>query len=357
MSVGPPVALCQADTLSSSCCARTEVILSTFAIPFRTSPFQSVCWVVVAVVWTSFVREFYERVYGLNFLEASRLLGIWMSMVMRPRDGPSRINAFCILHLVNRPEAIVVGEGALSKLLAGKVHYFMGFSVTSAATGALAPFRKSHVSLPASAVSSPSLAHMRSSFLFGRICAAHVALKRIIKNVSLMKVYPTCSAILSWVKTTGCALTFFALSSKAVLTKIPPVSARLEIAHSWSHTRSFFPNVLFSIAAKLGRRRMGPFLLVMLYSHAEPSELLLLRTPQTFCHQPLRSQIRGPSSLHHEKMDNARKPILRMSPSSWIGSGATGWETSCPFSTRKSHSDFFQFQTDIFESGSILQSP
>ena len=55
----------------------------------------------------------------------------------------------------------MVGEGALSKLFACKVHDFMGFSVSSAATGARAPFRKSHVSLPTSAVSAPSWAHIR----------------------------------------------------------------------------------------------------------------------------------------------------------------------------------------------------
>ena len=32
----------------------------------------------------------------------------------------------------------------------------------------------------------------------------------------------------------------------------------------------------------------------------------------SWCHQPHRSRIRGPSSLRHEKMDNARKPILRI---------------------------------------------
>ena len=51
--------------------------------------------------------------------------------------------------------------------------------------------------------------------------------------------------------------------------------ARLETAHSWSH-------VWFSIAAKLGlagRRRVGAFLLVVLCSYAQPSELLPLRKP------------------------------------------------------------------------------
>ena len=44
-SVGSSDAFCQADTLSSSCCVQTEVIVLTFAIPFPTSPFQTLCWV------------------------------------------------------------------------------------------------------------------------------------------------------------------------------------------------------------------------------------------------------------------------------------------------------------------------
>ena len=65
------------------------------------------------------------------------------------------------LRLLNRPEAVEVGEGAFSRLLTGKVCDYVGFSsVSSAATGALAPFRKPLVSLPASAVNAPSLAHI-----------------------------------------------------------------------------------------------------------------------------------------------------------------------------------------------------
>ena len=60
-----------------------------------------------------------------------------------------------------RPESLEVGEGALSKLLAGKVCDYLRFSsVSSAATGALAPFRKSHGSVPTSAVNAPSLRHI-----------------------------------------------------------------------------------------------------------------------------------------------------------------------------------------------------
>ena len=63
------------------------------------------------------------------------------------------------LSLLKRPGSLEVGEGALSKLLAGKVYEYLGFSsVSSAATGAVAPFRKSHVSLSTSGVNAPSLA-------------------------------------------------------------------------------------------------------------------------------------------------------------------------------------------------------
>ena len=51
-------------------------------------------------------------------------------------------------------------------------------------------------------------------------------------------------------------------------------------------------------------------LLVLLCSYAQPSELLPLL--------PTFLVVRGPSSLRREKMDNARKPISQMSPSSWI---------------------------------------
>ena len=46
------------------------------------------------------------------------------------------------LNLLKRPEAIEVGEGALSKLLAGKVYDYLVFPrYRQAATGALALFR------------------------------------------------------------------------------------------------------------------------------------------------------------------------------------------------------------------------
>ena len=107
-------------------------------------------------------RELNECVCSLNFLgEVSRLLGIWTSTPLFPRDGPSRIDAFCTLNLPKGPEALAVCEGALSKLLTGKVYDYLGFSsVSSAATGALAPLRKSHVSLHMSAVNAPNLAHI-----------------------------------------------------------------------------------------------------------------------------------------------------------------------------------------------------
>ena len=63
---------------------------------------------------------------------------------------------------------------------------------------------------------------------------------------------------------------------------------------------------------------MGAFLLGMLCSYVQPSEPLPLRVRQLV---PLTSAVTSsePPSLRREKMDNARKSILQMSPSSWMG--------------------------------------
>ena len=193
-SVGSSVALCQADTLSSSCCARTEVILSTFAIPFPTSPFQNLCWAVVARLWIALsLRELNECVYGLNFLGDFTSSG-YLDVNAAASSGWAFTYRRILhsLNLLKRPEALEVGEGALSKLLAGKVCDYVGFSsVLSAGTGALAPFRKSHVSLPTSAVNAPSLAHICGDvalFLIWTVLrSACCSQKRIIKNASLVR--------------------------------------------------------------------------------------------------------------------------------------------------------------------------
>ena len=163
-------------------------------------------------------REVNECVYGLNFL------GGFTSAPRLPRDGLSRINTFCTPNLLKRPEALEVGEGGLSKLSAGKVYDFLGFSsVSSAATGALAPFRKSHVSLPhVSCQCAEFGAHLRrrGSFSLGRLCACRFQ-KRIIKYTSfvdgLANIYYDS---LSWVTTTRCALTLIVLSSKVAHSRL-----------------------------------------------------------------------------------------------------------------------------------------
>ena len=82
-------------------------------------------------------------------------------------------------------------------------------------------FRKSHVSLPTSAVSAPSLAYC------GDVALSHLdgfaqrmlLSERIIKNASLGKVWPASTTILTWVPTTRCVLTSFVLWSKVVLSR------------------------------------------------------------------------------------------------------------------------------------------
>ena len=91
---------------------------------------------------------------GLTSWEVSCLLGIGTSTSLRLHVST---HSALSLNLLKRPESLEVGEGALSKLLAGTVFDYLGFSsVSSPAAGALAPFRKSHVSLPTSAVKAPS---------------------------------------------------------------------------------------------------------------------------------------------------------------------------------------------------------
>ena len=93
----------------------------------------------------------------------------------------------------------------------------------SSAAGALAPFRKSHVSLPTSAVNTQSLVHTSGDaalpFLNGFAQRVLLSKKGIIKNASLMMVYPTFATILSWVTTTGPSLIVFPLSSKVALSR------------------------------------------------------------------------------------------------------------------------------------------
>ena len=104
------------------------------------------------------VPELNACAYGLSFLGGFTSSGIWTSTPLRPPDGssPARTNAFCTFSIC---ELFEVGEGALSKLLACKVYEYLGFFWVSSAAGALAPFRKSHVSSPTSAVNTQSLVH------------------------------------------------------------------------------------------------------------------------------------------------------------------------------------------------------
>ena len=105
------------------------------------------------------VRESNECVFGLHYLGGFASSGYFDFI-----GAASSAWAFTYqrishsLYLLKRREAVEVGEGALSKLFGDKVYDHLGFtSVSSAATGALAQFRKSHVSWPTSAVNALSL--------------------------------------------------------------------------------------------------------------------------------------------------------------------------------------------------------
>ena len=71
------------------------------AILFPTSPFQNLYWVDAAVVWIALAlpREASEMCDRAELPGRFRFLGIWTSTPPLPRDGPSRINVFCILSI------------------------------------------------------------------------------------------------------------------------------------------------------------------------------------------------------------------------------------------------------------------
>ena len=116
-------------------------------------------------------------------------------------------------------------------------------------------------------------------------------------------------------------------------TKIPPVSARLEIAHFWSHVKSFHSKRVVINRSKTGIGGSTTARALSSWSccAVTPGLRNFIRCEHdNWCHQPLRSRIRGPSQFRHEKMDNARKPTS-LSPSD--GNGPPQWR-SCPFCRR-----------------------
>ena len=159
VSVGSSVALRQADTLSSSCCARTEVILSTSAIPFPASPLQKLCWAVVAGL-CALLREVHECVRGLN--NPGDFTSSWYLDVNAATPSGWAFTYRNILHSLNLLKRLEELEVRGSSFEASRWQglRFFGTSVSSAATGAFAPLRKPHVSLPTSGVNAPSLAHI-----------------------------------------------------------------------------------------------------------------------------------------------------------------------------------------------------
>ena len=179
--------------------------------------FQSVCWLVVAVVWIAhmFVNEM-NVFSGRASWEASRLLGVWTLMVLRPVVEPSRIDACCILSTCSsvRRRLRWAKELFRSSALARFTITWCFFWVSSVGTGALAPLRKSHVSLPTSAVIAPDIfGDVALPYLNG--CAHRMFLSK--KNASLVKVWLTSVVTPFWATTTECTLTLYVLSSKVAL--------------------------------------------------------------------------------------------------------------------------------------------
>ena len=127
-------------------------------------------------------RELNECVCGLNYLGGFKCSGYLY--VNAAASSESAFTYRRILHspkLLQRPEALEVCEGALSKLLVGKVYDHLGFSsVWPAASGAHSVQKIACLFTDVSCQCSELGAHLRrrSSFFCGRSCAAHVALEK-----------------------------------------------------------------------------------------------------------------------------------------------------------------------------------
>ena len=90
--------LCQADTLSSSCCARTEVILVNVGDPMpHISLPERLLVGRPRGVDRALVRELNECVFQLHFLGGFTSSGCLDVNGAASSVGPSRINAFCTL--------------------------------------------------------------------------------------------------------------------------------------------------------------------------------------------------------------------------------------------------------------------
>ena len=82
-------------------------------------------------------------------------------MSVLPRSGPSHTTAFCILSICSSVQRRSRWARELFRSSSLAWSTIIGFSsVPSMATGAPAPFRKSHVSVPTSAVNSPRLTNI-----------------------------------------------------------------------------------------------------------------------------------------------------------------------------------------------------
>ena len=146
VSFGTSVALCQADS------ARTKVLPCTCVTLSRTSLCSAFRWGHTSCCGLRFALRIKRvRMSGSLSWELFRLLGTWTSAVLPLRICHSRTNAF--FRSRRRMSDLKWVEGALSKLVAGKVCDYLRFSSDSSfAKRPLAPFRKSHVSLPTSAL-------------------------------------------------------------------------------------------------------------------------------------------------------------------------------------------------------------
>ena len=146
---------------------------------------------------------------GWTSWKVSRLLGIWTSPPLLPWGGPFRIDVFCTHSMCSSVQRRLRWPRELFRSSSLAKFMIIWVSRRYRQPGALAPFRKLHVSLPTSAVNAPSLAH-----ICGVACVDSVAQRMLLSKTGssrtrqLMKVYPTFTTILSLVTTTRCVSDF-----------------------------------------------------------------------------------------------------------------------------------------------------
>ena len=124
------------------------------------SCFQNLCWPDVASLWTVLFRELHECAYGLDILEGFTSSGYLDVTAAASLGGPFRFDVFCTHSICSSVQRLLRWARELFRSSSLAKFMIVWVSRRYRQPGELAPFRKSHVSSPTSAVNASSLAHI-----------------------------------------------------------------------------------------------------------------------------------------------------------------------------------------------------